>query len=51
MELKNILIDNSPAAYIPSDELIHAAEVAYALKRPLLLSGSLEPEKRNLRNG
>jgi len=39
MELKNILIDNSPAAYIPSDELIHAAEVAYALKRPLLLSG------------
>jgi MoxR-like ATPase len=39
MELKNIFIDNSPAAYIPSDELVHAAEVAYALKRPLLLSG------------
>jgi MoxR-like ATPase len=39
MELKNIFIDNSPAGYIPSNELVHAAEVAYALKRPLLLSG------------
>lgn len=39
MELKNIYIDNSPAGYLPADELVHAAEVAYALKRPLLLSG------------
>lgn len=39
MELKNINIDNSAEGYIPSQELIYAAEVAYALKRPLLLSG------------
>ena len=39
MELKNIQIDNSAAGYIPSEELIKAAEIAYALKRPLLLSG------------
>ena len=37
--LKNIDLNNDPADYLPSDGLIKAVEVAYALKRPLLLSG------------
>ncbi|MEO5647617.1 MAG: MoxR family ATPase, partial [Chitinophagaceae bacterium] len=39
MKLKNISINNSPVNYIPSAQLVQAAEIAYALKRPLLLSG------------
>jgi len=39
LTLKNININNNPAEYIPSTQLLQAAEVAYALKRPLLLSG------------
>lgn len=39
IKLKNIRINNNPAEYIPSPQLVQAAEVAYALKRPLLLSG------------
>jgi MoxR-like ATPase len=37
--LRNILIDNSCSLYSPPDELIQATEVAYALKKPLLISG------------
>jgi MoxR-like ATPase len=39
MKLKNIAILNKPEDYIPSPQLVQAAEVAYSLKRPLLLSG------------
>jgi MoxR-like ATPase len=37
--LKNIKLDNSPSNYIPSPGLLNALEVAYMLKRPLLLTG------------
>ena len=37
--LKDIFIDSSPNKYLPSEALKQAVEIAYALKRPLLLSG------------
>jgi MoxR-like ATPase len=37
--LRNLTINNSPANYLPSDGLLNALEVAYMLKRPLLLTG------------
>jgi MoxR-like ATPase len=39
IDLKDIFVNNNPDRYIPSVELIRAVEIAYALKRPLLLSG------------
>jgi len=39
INLKNIKLDNSPSNYIPSPGLLNALEVAYMLKRPLLLTG------------
>jgi MoxR-like ATPase len=39
IKLRNIVIENAPGGYEASPGLIHAVEVAYALKRPLLLSG------------
>lgn len=39
LNLRHIQIDKSPGKYIPSDSLKRAVEVAYALGRPLLLSG------------
>ncbi|WP_162996676.1 AAA family ATPase [Mucilaginibacter celer] len=40
IELNPIDIDKSADGYMPSDELISALEIAYTLKRPLLLSGA-----------
>lgn len=37
--LRNLTINNSPAHYLPSPGLLNALEVAYMLKRPLLLTG------------
>ena len=37
--LRNLNIDNSAANYLPSPGLLNALEVAYMLKRPLLLTG------------
>jgi len=39
IKLKNISLDNRPSNYLPSPELLNALEVAYMLKRPLLLTG------------
>lgn len=39
INLKNIKLDNSPSNYLPSPGLLNALEVAYMLKRPLLLTG------------
>jgi len=39
MELRNIQFTDDPTNYLPSNELIDAIEIAYALKRPLLLTG------------
>ncbi len=39
IKLRNIFINESPGKYVPSPELVQAVEIAYALKRPLLLSG------------
>jgi MoxR-like ATPase len=47
MILRDIYINDDPLAYLPSNELIRAAEVAYALKRPLLLSGEPGTGKTN----
>jgi len=37
--LRNLNISNSPSNYLPSPGLLNALEVAYMLKRPLLLTG------------
>ena len=37
--LRNLTIHNDPSDYIPSPGLLNALEVAYMLKRPLLLTG------------
>jgi len=37
--LRNLTINNSPENYLPSPGLLNALEVAYMLKRPLLLTG------------
>ena len=37
--LRNLTIQNDPSDYIPSPGLLNALEVAYMLKRPLLLTG------------
>jgi MoxR-like ATPase len=39
IKLQNIRLDNRAANYLPSPELLNALEVAYMLKRPLLLTG------------
>src|SRR5258707_2080571 len=39
INLRNIKLDNSPSNYLPSPGLLNALEVAYMLKRPLLLTG------------
>ena len=39
IKLQNIAIDNRPSNYLPSPGLLNALEVAYMLKRPLLLTG------------
>ena len=39
IKLHNIAIDNRPDHYLPSPGLLNALEVAYLLKRPLLLTG------------
>ena len=39
IKLQNISIDNRPINYLPSPGLLNALEVAYLLKRPLLLTG------------
>ena len=39
IKLQNLTIDNRPANYLPSPGLLNALEVAYMLKRPLLLTG------------
>jgi MoxR-like ATPase len=39
IQLKDIFINDKADKYIPSKELIKALEIAYALKRPLLISG------------
>lgn len=47
IKLRDIYIDESPERYIPSSELVKALEVAYALKRPLLISGEPGTGKTN----
>src|SRR5262245_39915576 len=37
--LRNLTINNSASNYLPSPGLLNALEVAYMLKRPLLLTG------------
>jgi len=39
IKLQNLTIDNRPSKYLPSPGLLNALEVAYMLKRPLLLTG------------
>ena len=39
IKLQNLTIDNRPSNYLPSPGLLNALEVAYMLKRPLLLTG------------
>jgi len=39
IKLKDIYFNDSPEKYIPNAELVKALEVAYALKKPLLISG------------
>jgi MoxR-like ATPase len=39
INLRNLIINNSPSDYLPSPGLLNALEVAYMLKRPLLLTG------------
>jgi MoxR-like ATPase len=39
IKLQNLSIDNRPSKYLPSPGLLNALEVAYMLKRPLLLTG------------
>lgn len=39
IKLQNIKLDNRASNYLPSPELLNALEVAYMLKRPLLLTG------------
>ena len=39
IKLQNIKIDDRPGNYLPSPGLLNALEVAYMLKRPLLLTG------------
>jgi MoxR-like ATPase len=39
INLRNLTINNSPSNYLPSPGLLNALEVAYMLKRPLLLTG------------
>jgi len=39
IKLQNLTIDNRPSKYLPSHGLLNALEVAYMLKRPLLLTG------------
>ncbi|PZR02189.1 MAG: hypothetical protein DI539_27865, partial [Flavobacterium psychrophilum] len=39
LKLKNIVIDDKAENYLPSTSLLNAMEVAYTLKRPLLITG------------
>ncbi|WP_448701949.1 AAA family ATPase [Mucilaginibacter sp. AW1-3] len=39
IKLKDIYFNDSPEKYIPIPDLVKALEVAYALKKPLLISG------------